>query len=111
MNESQAIASLGALAHQKRLQIVRHLVTVGNEGDTAGSIGTAVDAAPSKVTFHISTLERAGLVSSERVSRQIIYRIKFEQIGFLLKYVMDDCCQYDPTVLVCCGVKNNDKCC
>ena len=111
MNESQAIAALGALSHETRLHIVRHLVKAGHEGDTAGSIGTAVNAAPSKITFHISTLERAGVVSSERVSRQIIYRIRFEQIGSLLKYLMDDCCKYHSTVLRCCGVKNVGKCC
>jgi len=111
MNESQAIAALGALSHKTRLQIVRHLIKVGREGDNAGSIGTAVNAAPSKITFHISALERAELVSSERVSRQIIYRITYEQIGSLLKYLMDDCCKYNSTVLECCGVKNNEKCC
>ena len=51
-----------------RLKIVRHLVTCGEEGASAGSIGQAVDAAPSKVSFHIATLERAGLASSEKVS-------------------------------------------
>lgn len=110
MNESQAIAALGALSHETRLQIVRHLVKAGSKGDTAGSIGIAVNAAPSKITFHISTLERAGLVSSERVSRQIFYRITFEQLGSLLKYLMQDCCKFNATVMACCGVKNDDKC-
>ncbi|MFK8078698.1 MAG: ArsR/SmtB family transcription factor [Granulosicoccus sp.] len=100
---------MGALAHQTRLQIVRHLVKAGSDGDTAGAIGTAVDAAPSKITFHISALERAGLVSSERVSRQIVYRITFEQLGCLLKYLMEDCCENNSTVLGCCGVKNSGK--
>ena len=43
-------------------------MTCGEEGASAGSIGQAVDAAPSKVSFHIATLERAGLASSEKVS-------------------------------------------
>lgn len=111
MNESQAIAVLGALSHEKRLQIVRHLVKAGEEGDTAGAIGAAVDAAPSKVTFHISALERAGLVTAERVSRTIVYRVAFEQLGSLLKYLMADCCANDPRVLGCCGVKDIDTCC
>jgi len=111
MNESQAIVALGALSHETRLQIVRYLVKAGAEGDTAGSIGEAVNAAPSKITFHISSLERAGLVSSERKSRQIIYRIKFETIGSLLKYIMEDCCKNNSTILKCCGVKHIDNCC
>ncbi|MDB3936415.1 helix-turn-helix domain-containing protein [Granulosicoccus sp.] len=102
---------MSALSHETRLKIVRHLVKAGAEGETAGSIGAAVNAAPSKITFHISSLERAGLVSSERRSRQIIYRIRFEMIGSLLKYIMQDCCKYNSSVLEYCGVKNIDSCC
>ncbi|MFK8081813.1 MAG: ArsR/SmtB family transcription factor [Granulosicoccus sp.] len=111
MNENQAIAALSALSHETRLQIVRHLIKAGVDGDTAGSIGVAVNAAPSKMTFHISALERAGLVSSERVSRQIIYRVSFEQLGSMLKYLMQDCCNYNLNVMESCGVTTIDKCC
>jgi len=104
MNESQAIDSLAALSHETRLKIVRHLVVQGDEGASAGAIGEAVDAAPSKITFHISALERAGLVSSERVSRQIIYRIEFSHMGKLIAYLMHDCCGGNTKVLSCCGV-------
>jgi len=105
MNESQVIDALGALSHETRLRIVRHLVVRGHEGDAAGAIGQVVDAAPSKITFHISALERAGLVSSEKVSRQIIYRINFDEVGAMLSYLIKDCCGNDATVLKRCGIK------
>lgn len=111
MNESQVIDALGALSHETRLRIVRHLVVRGEEGDPAGVIGQAVDAAPSKITFHISALEQAGLVTSERVSRQIIYRIDFKIIGNLINYLMRDCCKSNPTVLATCGVEGSSVCC
>jgi len=110
MKESQVIEALSALSHETRLRIVRHLVVRGDDGDPAGAIGQAVDATPSKITFHISALERAGLVSSEKVSRQIIYRIKFDQIGQLLDYLMRDCCNSNAQVLACCGVSDSAKC-
>jgi len=111
MNEEQAINALSALSHETRLRIVRHLVKRGDNGDSAGAIGTAVDAAPAKITFHISALERAGLVSAERVSRQIVYRIQFDQVGTLLNYLMRDCCNSNSTVLACCGIPGSDDCC
>jgi len=111
MKENQAIDALSALSHETRLRIVRHLVKKGQEGDSAGAIGTAVDAAPAKITFHISALERAGLVSSERISRKIIYRIQFDQIGLLLNYLMRDCCNSNPSVMACCGVTDSGDCC
>lgn len=111
MNENQVIDALNALSHETRLRIVRHLVERGSEGDSAGAIGEAVEATPSKITFHISSLERAGLVSSERVSRQIVYRMNFDQMGTLLNYLMRDCCNNNATVLACCGVSGSDDCC
>lgn len=111
MNETQVIDALSALSHETRLRIVRHLVVKGDEGDSAGAIGEKVDAAPSKITFHISALERAGLVSSERVSRQIVYRIKFDQIGLMLRYLIQDCCNNNAAVLNCCGVTDSNECC
>lgn len=105
MKESQAVDALGALAHEVRLKIVRHLVKCGDAGAPAGVIGGAVGAAPSKVSFHIAALERAGLVDSEKVSRQIIYRINFSSVGELLAYVMADCCNNNDELLNCCNVK------
>ena len=104
MNESQVIEALSALSHEVRLRILKHLVASGPEGDSAGAIGEAVSAAPSKVSFHISAMERAKLVSSERVSRQIVYRANFEQLGGVLNYLLTDCCKNDATVMSCCGI-------
>jgi len=111
MNKSQVIDGLSALSHEVRLSILKHLVAAGPEGDFAGAIGDAVDAAPSKVSFHISAMERAQLVTSERVSRRIVYRANFEQLGGLLSYLITDCCKNDPTVMACCGIMETKDCC
>jgi DNA-binding transcriptional ArsR family regulator len=109
MKESQAIDALSALAPEIRHKIVRHLITCGGEGASAGAIGLAVDAAPSKVSFHIATLERAGLATAEKVSRQIIYRIDFRNMGALLAYLMTDCCAGDTQILSCCSPASETK--
>jgi len=111
MEESQAIQALSALSHETRLRIIRHLVVKGEAGDAAGEIGQAVDAAPSKITFHISALERSGLVHSKKVSRQIVYRIDFDRMGKLLSFLMHDCCKSHSIVLDNCGNTNSDACC
>ena len=111
MNESQVIEALSALSNEVRLRILKHLVAAGSGGDSAGAIGEAVAAAPSKVSFHISAMERAKLVTSERVSRHIIYRANFEQLGGVLNYLLSDCCKNDETVMSCCGISKVDDCC
>ena len=106
MKESQAIDALGALAHQMRLRIIKHLIQCGESGSAAGQIGETVDAAPSKVTFHMASLEKAGLVTSTRDSRKIIYRVNVGAMGDLLQYLLADCCQNDAAIIKCCSFRS-----
>ena len=103
MEESQVIQTLGALAQETRLRIVCHLVGCGPEGAPAAKIGEAVGASSSRLSFHLSALEHANVVSSKRVSRSIIYRVDFEQVGGVISYLLHDCCQNHPTVKECCS--------
>lgn len=103
MDQSQAISAFAALTDPTRLAILRLLVRKGAEGATAGEIGAAVDAKPSRATFHLSTLKQAGLLRSEKVSRNVIYRVDFARIGALVAYLVEDCCAGDARVKSCCG--------
>ncbi len=102
MNEADTISALAALAQETRLRIVKYLVTKGPDGAAAGEISEVVDAAASRASFHLATLEDAGLILSERQSRSIVYRVDFDQIGALMKYLIEDCCQNNADVRACC---------
>lgn len=111
MKENQVLNALGALSQETRLRIVRHLIIAGDEGDTAGAIGQAVKASASKASFHLAALEQAGIIKSKRVSRCIVYRADFAQLGKLISYLLNDCCRNDPKVLACCDLKAAKECC
>lgn len=102
MTESQVIDALGAMAQETRLRIVKHLVRCGPEGETAGAIGKKVKASSSRLSFHLAALEQAGLISSQRVSRNIVYRANFDKLGKLVGYLINDCCADHPAVRNCC---------
>ncbi|MEM7269356.1 MAG: metalloregulator ArsR/SmtB family transcription factor [Pseudomonadota bacterium] len=102
MNESQVIEALGALAQETRLRMLRYLVTRGGEGAAAGEVAEAVGAASSRASFHLSALASAGLITAERASRQIIYRVEFGAMAALAGYLVQDCCQGDARVVACC---------
>jgi len=104
MNEDQIIGALGALAQETRLRILRYLVTKGSDGAPAGEIGEAVGAASSRASFHLSTLSNAGLVTAERKSRQIIYRVDFQAMGGMIGYLIKDCCNNHQDVVACCQI-------
>lgn len=92
MDTSQAVEALAALAHDTRLSVFRLLVQAGPEGLSAGEIAERLDARQNTMSSHLHKLSRAGIVSSERRGRHIIYRADFDAVGGLLVYLMEDCC-------------------
>ena len=99
MNEKQALSAFAALSQETRLRIVRLLVTAGPDGMPAGAIGEAMDgASSSRMSFHLSHLEQAGLVESRRDGRSIIYSVSYPALSALLEFLMRDCCQGHPDV-------------
>lgn len=100
MNEQEAVAALGALAHAQRLRIFRLLVIEGTDGLPASEIAGEVDASPTATSFHLKELDRAGLIRGTRHGRYIRYAIHVEGMRRLLTYLTEDCCQGQPEL---CG--------
>jgi ArsR family transcriptional regulator len=92
MKKSGVIAALGALAQETRLDIFRLLVQKGPEGMPAGDIGLRLGQPSPTMSFHLNQLRFAGLVSSRRESRSIIYTANFKEMGDLLGYLTENCC-------------------
>ncbi len=92
MKAAAAIGALGALAHEHRLAVFRLLVETGPEGLSAGEIAQQVGLIPSSLTFHTQALQRAGLISQRRVSRQLFYAADFESMNALVDYLTKNCC-------------------
>jgi DNA-binding transcriptional ArsR family regulator len=100
MDERQAIAAFGSLAQETRLRVLRLLVQAGPDGLAAGSIAEKVGVSPSNISFHLSHLERAGLILARRESRSIIYCAAYPALRDLVRFLMEDCCAGDPRVAV-----------
>lgn len=102
MEQGKVLASLSALAHESRLELVRLLVPLGEEGLPAGEIARALGLSASRLSFHLAALEQAGLIRSRRVSRHVIYSADLRGIGGTISYLLADCCSDHPEVLACC---------
>ena len=99
MNEDQALSAFAALSQETRLQIVRLLVRSGPEGMSAGAIGEALGGATtSRLSFHLTHLEHAGLIRSRREGRFIIYSAVYPALAGLVGFLMRDCCQGRPEI-------------
>ena len=95
MKTPAIIEALGGLAHEHRLAIYRLLVQRGPEGMPAGVIGQRVGLLPSSLTFHLQNLQRAGLITQRRESRQLIYSADFAVMKGLVGYLTENCCGND----------------
>jgi len=93
MKTPQVIGALSALAHEHRLAIYRLLVERGPEGLPAGTIGERIGLVPSSLTFHLQNLQRAGLITQQRASRQLIYSADFDIMNGLVGYLTENCCK------------------
>ncbi|WP_304178051.1 helix-turn-helix transcriptional regulator, partial [Phenylobacterium aquaticum] len=100
MESQDAIEGLSALAHPGRLAVFRLLVQAGAAGVPAGEIARALGAPANTMSTQLAILTRAGLIRSRRESRSVIYSADYDQIGGLIGFLMQDCCQGRPEV---CG--------
>jgi DNA-binding transcriptional ArsR family regulator len=104
MKATEAVAALAALAHENRLAIYRMLVEAGEEGLPAGVIATRLKVPPSSLTFHLQNLQRAGLVTQQRMSRQLIYAADFAIMNGLVGYLTENCCGGGASASACAEV-------
>jgi DNA-binding transcriptional ArsR family regulator len=100
METMQAVTAFAALAQATRLAALRLLVQAGPSGLPAGEIAARLDVPPSTLSFHLKELDRAGLVRSWRVQRQIRYAAHYEGLRRLLAFLTEDCCNGHPEI---CG--------
>src|ERR1700721_715118 len=92
MEKTGAIAALGALAQDTRLDVFRLLVTQGPAGLPAGAIADRLGVLPASLTFHLKELQHAGLITQRRLGRQLIYPAEYGAMTDLLAYLPENCC-------------------
>ncbi|MEE9480222.1 MAG: metalloregulator ArsR/SmtB family transcription factor [Kiloniellales bacterium] len=102
MDLDQAVLALSALAQETRLAVFRLLVKEGPGGLPAGEVADRLRVTPATLSFHLAQLERARLLSSQRHSRQIVYRVDLDGTRRLLAFLTEDCCQGRPEL--CAGL-------
>lgn len=100
MDILQAVNALGGLAQDSRLRVFRLLVRVGRDGMAAGDIAKAIGIPKNTLSSHLGILARANLVHARKEGRSVIYAVNLDGTRSLLTFLVEDCCQGEPSV---CG--------
>lgn len=84
--------ALGALAQDTRLGAFKLLVKHEPEGIAAGELARLLKVPQNTLSTHLAILTQAGLATSARHSRSIVYRAKLDCLRDVVLYLLRDCC-------------------
>lgn len=92
MDILKALSSFRALSQETRLKTLKLLVEYGKSGIPAGVLSDRLEIPHNTLSFHLNHLSEAGLVSSKKQGRQIIYFANFKTINNLMGFLAENCC-------------------
>lgn len=102
MEMKTAVERLSALAQESRLSVIRLLIEAGAEGLNAGAISDELGIPAPTLSFHLKDLSHAGLVSSKRLGRAIIYNANYKSMNDLIDFMLHNCCKRSSAEDDCC---------
>jgi protein-tyrosine-phosphatase/DNA-binding transcriptional ArsR family regulator len=100
MELTEAAALFAALSQETRLDLMRLLMGESPNGIPANDIANRLGVPASTLSFHLATLERAGLTHSTRHGRQIMHAARMTWVRRLLGFLTATCCGGRPEL---CG--------
>ena len=96
MDKNTATSVFESLASGIRLDIYRLLVRTGPQGLVAGEIASALDIAPTNLSFHLKALTHANLLGATQEGRFQRYRANMALMQDLIAYLTEECCAGHP---------------
>lgn len=92
MDIQEAIIVFDALSQETRLRVFRLLVKAGPAGLAAGVISESLGTPHNTMSFHLNHLSNAGIISSRKDGRSVIYSANFDATNKLIAFMVKDCC-------------------
>lgn len=87
----RALQVMSALSQPTRYATFRALVEALPAGMAAGDVAAAVGSAANNMSNHFAILERAGLISSEKIGRSVVYTAETSTVEELSAFLASAC--------------------
>jgi DNA-binding transcriptional ArsR family regulator len=95
MDIQEAIIMFDALSQETRLRAFRLLVQAGPNGLAAGALSEELGTPHNTLSFHLNHLSNAGIISSRKVGRSVIYSANYDVTRDLIAFMVKDCCSVE----------------
>jgi ArsR family transcriptional regulator, arsenate/arsenite/antimonite-responsive transcriptional repressor len=92
MEMFEATESFSSLSQETRLRVFKLLIEYGRDGVAAGKIAEELEIPDNTLSFHLSHMSRAGLVTSKKEGRTITYFANCDLIEDLIGFLRVNCC-------------------
>lgn len=92
MEMFEACEAFSSLSQETRLKVFLLLMQYGRDGTSAGKIAGELKIPDNTLSFHLSHMSKAGLVTSRREGRSIIYFANTDLMNGLVGFLMKNCC-------------------
>ena len=92
MEMFEACEAFSSLAQETRLKVFLLLIEYGRDGVNAGTIAEELKLPGNTLSFHLAHMSKAGLVTSKREGRSIIYFANTDLMNGLVGFLTKNCC-------------------
>lgn len=92
MEMFEACEAFSSLSQETRLKVFRLLIQYGRDGAVPGKLAEELKMPGNTLSFHLSHMSKAGLVTSEKNGRSITYFANTTLINDLVGYLQENCC-------------------
>jgi len=92
MDIQESLIIFDALSQETRLRAFRLLVEAGRTGLPAGAMSEALGTPHNTLSFHLNHLSHAGIVTSRKEGRSVIYSANYSAVQDLIGFMVNDCC-------------------
>lgn len=84
--------AFSSLSQETRLKVLKLLIEYGRDGTVPGIIAEELGIPANTLSFHLSHMSNAGLVTSKKNGRSITYFANTDLIESLIDYLKANCC-------------------
>ena len=92
MEMFEACEAFSSLSQETRLKVFRLLIQYGRDGAIPGKIADELKIPDNTLSFHLSHMNKAGLIRSQKNGRSITYFANTDLMNGLIDFLQENCC-------------------